>query len=150
MTISVRKTGADSFAVTVGHATATVDGNGLKSLLLQITQILMPGANLGASPRQNATDVAARLKRANDVGVQALIRAVEHDDILVLLKVGENDRDLTRKLYDNMSERMRKMCVEDMLFKFKEGIADETVGAAMGRVGRKAADLEVAGTLTYE
>ena len=146
MSISVRKTGADTFTVTLGHATTTVDGHGLKSLLLQITQVLMPGSNLGASPR----DVVARLKKANDVGVQALIRAVDHDDVLVLLKIGENDRDLTQKLYDNMSERMRKMCVEDMLFKFKEGIEDDLIGTAMGRIGRKAADLEVAGTLSYE
>lgn len=149
MAISVDRTGSDTYRLTIDRVEATVDGNGLKALLLQITQILLPGAHLGGAPRQRAREVLGRIKTANDVGLQALIRVVDHDDVLVLLKVGESDSTVMERLYANMSERMRKMCVEDMLFKFKDGIGDDVIGEAMGRIGRKAADLEIAGTLTY-
>lgn len=150
MTISVHKTGADAFAVTIGDTRVTLNASDLRALLLEITQVLLPGANPGASPRHQASDLLARLKRASDIGLQALIRTVHHDDVLVLLKIGERDEVLRRKLYANMSERKRKMCVEDMLFKFKDGVAEDLVGETMGRLGRAAANLEVDGHLTYE
>jgi hypothetical protein len=151
MDISVTKTGADAYTLRLGTEHLTLDGRGLKALLLQITQVLMPGAAASAQAAIKAGDFMGRLRGASDKGLQALMLAVQHDDVLVLLKAAERDPDLRDRLYANMSERSRKMCVEDMLFKFRDGVVPEgSFDAAMARLNQAARRLEAEGALTYE
>lgn len=151
MDISVKKTGADAYTLRLGTDQLTLDGRGLKALLMQITQVLMPGAAASAQAAVKAGDFMGRLRAASDKGLQALMLAVQHDDVLVLLKAAERDPDLRDRLYANMSERSRKMCVEDMLFKFRDGaVPESSFDAAMARLSQAARRLEAEGTLTYE
>ena len=73
-------------------------------------------------------------------------RIADHGDVLVLLKTAEGDGELLGKLYGNMSERSRKMCEEDLDFKFKESFPDADAEMAIGRLSEAANELEKRGT----
>ena len=60
----------------------------------------------------------------------------------MLLKSAEDNRELLAKLYGNMSERSRKMCEEDLEYRFKESIPDADVEKAIGRLAEAANELE--------
>ena len=92
----------------------------------------------------------AKLKFAEDSGIQALMRRASHDDILVLLRASERDVALKKKLYSNMSENSIKIYVEDLVFQFRQGLPDYRLDEAMTRLLKIAESLAKDGTLNFE
>ena len=62
----------------------------------------------------------------------------------------ENDDELRRKLFHNMSDTSRKIFLEDLDFKFRDEIADSVVRAAIDRLERVVEDLEADGRPVFE
>ena len=122
----------------------------LKSLLIQITRLLSPASELTKSGVERRKEFIRHIKNANDVGLQKFLLAADHEDVLILLKVAENDKALLKKFYGNMSERSRKICIEDLIYKYEDDVSAAQVTAVIGRLGAIAKDLENGGTLVYE
>ena len=150
MKISVKKVAPDGYALNIDDAELALDGADLKTLLVEIVRILAPTADVGKTAADPARDFLRHIKNANDVGLQKFLLAADHDDVLVLLKVAEDDKALLRKFYSNMSERSRKIFIEDLAYKFREDVPEFRITAAISRLVGVAKELEGDGTLVYE
>lgn len=150
MKISVTKAAPDVYVLTIDETEVALDGSALKTLLVEVTRVLAPTADIAATDEDRARNFARRIKNANDMGIQKLLLVCDHDDLLVLLKLGEQDKALLRKFYGNMSDRLRKIFAEDLAFKFKDGVPRGRIRDAVDRLSRTARDLEGEGTLVYE
>ena len=136
---------AVSFDGTV-HTLTTRD---LKILMLESVKVLAPGALPTLSPLDEAHALGARLKTANDPGVQKFIMGAGDDDIAIFLKCTEDDPDLQDKLFANMSERKHKMLSEDLQYRFHDDISDEDLSTAVMKLSALASQLQSEGTLEF-
>lgn len=148
MKIMLKRAGSDAYKLSLGEADIVLGMDDLRKLFIQVAKILVPGSTFtrGLFPKR---EFMMKMRGANDIGVQALLQMADHDDLLLLLKAGEDDDALTQKLFSNMSENSRKMFAEDLQYKFKEGIPEADVQSAIGRIWETAQDLEADGRLTY-
>ena len=148
MDITVTKTGDDAYTVSIGDTRVVLGGNDLKRLLREGAKHLAPTpaeeANLEGLEEKTARFISL-IKAADDIKIQKLLGIAAPGDVLVLLKAAEADGELLGKLYGNMSERSRKMCEEDLDFKFKEIVPDADLEAAIGRLSEAANELEKQG-----
>lgn len=148
MKIGITKDG-DGFVLALDAARVRLGEADMRTLLVQVTQALVPGADLGLSAEARAREFMERLKRANGPGIQTLLRVAAEDDILVLLKAGEGDRAFLDKLYGNMSDKSRRMFAEDLAFKFPDSVTQPDVAKAVGRLMRIVDELEKKGSLSF-
>ena len=118
MKVYVTRASENTYEIVFGDQSVSVSINDLKLLLLEVTRVLAPSGGIKKSNKVQASDLIDRLKLADDVSVQKFIVAMGEDDILIFLKYAEEDAVLLKKLYDNMSERSRKMHAEDIAYKF--------------------------------
>ena len=150
MKISVKEAAPDVYALILDDAEFALDGADLKTLLMEIIRILAPTSDVGKTAADRARDFLRHIKYANDVGLQKFLLGADHDDVLVLLKVTEGDKALSQKLYSNMSERSRKIFIEDLTYKFREAVSESRITAATKRLVGVAKELEGDGSLVYE
>jgi hypothetical protein len=150
MKITAKKAVPDVYSISFDDTESALEGNDLKSLLIQITRLLSPASDGARSGEDRRKEFIRHIKNADDVGLQKFLLAADHEDILILLKVAENDKALLKKFYANMSERSRKICIQDLVYKYKDGVSAAQVTAIIGRLGAIAKDLEIEGTLVYE
>ena len=150
MKISAKKAASDVYSISFDDTEIALEGNDLKSLLVQISRLLSPASELARSGEERRKEFVRQIKSADDVGLQKFLLAADREDVLILLKVAEDDKALLKKFYGNMSERSRKICIEDLVYKYKDGVSAAQVTAAIDRLGAIAKDLENEGTLVYE
>jgi hypothetical protein len=150
MKISVKQAAPDVYALILDDAEFALDAADLKTLLVEIIRILAPTSDVGKTAADRARDFLRHIKNANDVGLQKFLLGADHDDVLVLLKVTEDDKALSQKLYSNMSERSRKIFIEDLTYKFREAVSESRIAAATKRLVGVAKELEGDGSLVYE
>ena len=150
MKISVKKAAPDVYALNLDDTELAFDGDELKTLLVEITRILAPAADVGKSASDRARDFLRHIKNANNVGLQKFLLAADHDDVLALLKVAEDNKALLRKFHSNMSDRSHKIFVEDLAYAFREEGGETRMTAAINRLVSLAKELEDDGTLVYE
>ncbi len=149
MKISLDKTGGDEYALRFDDTEVILDGDQVKHLLMAVMKTLAPGELVG-NESSRAKDFIERIKTASDVGIQKLLLVAEHDDMLMLLKSGQDDQALQDKFIANMSDKLHKIFEEDLLYQFTDGVPEVQLLQAVGRLIEKAAELEEEGTLTYE
>jgi len=149
MKITVREDGGDAYTASFDGIEIRLDGRDLKELLVQATQLLAPSSAVAQQADAHRRDFMARLSGADDVGVQAFIQSADHEDIVVLLKVAEQEGELRQKLFHNMSDTSRKIFLEDLEYKFKNEAADSIVHAALDRLERVVEELEADGLQIY-
>lgn len=149
MKITVTKNEQGAIVIAFDETKVTLNGAETKTLLLGITKILLPEGAMGKSAAQRADEFIQRIKAANDLGIQKFLRVAEHDDLLVLLKIGEGDTDLAGRVYGNMTEKSHKIFAEDLAYRFEAGVSDEELGKAIARLTVVARDLENEGTLQF-
>lgn len=148
MKISVGKTPEGAIVLAFDGTQVSLNMAETKVLLLELTKVLLPqGAAIAPNPGAKAEALAGRIKGANDLGIQKLLRVADHDDLLVLLKYGEKDAALTNKIYGNMTAKSRKIYAEDMAYRFKEGLPEDLLGKATSRLSAAVRDLEGEGAL---
>ena len=146
MDITVTKTGDDAYTVSIGDNDLVVNENDLKRLLRAGAKYLAPSPKEEASLEEKTARFVRRIMAADDIRIQKLLGIADHGDVLVFLKTAEGDKELLGKLYGNMSERSRKMCEEDLDFKFKDSVPDADVETAIQRLSEAASELEKQGT----
>ncbi len=150
MKISVKKAAPDVYSLLFDDTEIAVDEKEIKNFLLQIIRVLHPGSDAAQSAEERASEFMRHIKNANDLGIQKLLRVAKHDDILVLLKIAENDEITLSKFFGNMTETSKKIIAEDLDFQFRDDIPGATIKEAIDRLARIAKDLEGEGTLIYE
>lgn len=150
MKIEVKQAAPDVFSLTFDGHEFALEGRDLKNLLLQVTKVLAPGLTAAKPPEDRTREFLRHLKNANDIGIQKFLMSSDQKDVLVLLKVAENDQPMLDKCYRNMSERVRKILAEDLVYKFKNGISTGQINTAFTRLMETADSLEKSGTLIYE
>lgn len=159
MKISVKKVTPDTFSLGFDDVTVALDEVEIRTLLLQLTRLISPElaarrARHMANGGGNEPDYRAfmrRLRVANDIGIQALLRSVATDDTLILLKLGEKSEVLQKKLFSNMSDKSAQMFTEDLSYKFPDDmVPDNMARTALKRIMEEAKKLENKGTLTFE
>jgi hypothetical protein len=146
MDITVTKTGDDAYTVTIGDTDLVLDENDLKRLLREGAKHLAPAPKEEPSLEEKTARFVRRIKAADDIRIQKLLGIADHGDVLVLLKTAEGDKELLGKLHGNMSERSRKMCEEDLDFKFKDSVPDADVETSIQRLSEAANELEKQGS----
>jgi hypothetical protein len=150
MKIVVKQAAPDVFSLTFEDTEIPLEGRDLKNLLLQVTKVLAPGGATVKNPEDKAKEFVRHIKTANDIGIQKFLMTADQGDILVFLKVTEDDQAIKDKLYGNMSDRLGKILAEDIAYKFKDGVSTGQASASTGRLMALAEDLEKSGTLVYE
>jgi len=149
MKISFTKSSENTFDIAFGDQTISLGTDDLKSLLMEVTRVLMPGGNQNKGSDSQASDLISRIKSADDVSIQKFILTINEDDILILLKYAEDDAAFLKKFNSNMSERSRKMHAEDMAYKFQNGIPAGELKTAVSRLLKTTQKMEEDGSLTY-
>jgi flagellar motor switch protein FliG len=80
---------------------------------------------------------------------EALLSEVDPDDLLVVLKLTEEDAAFQKKVFDNMSAKKAKMCREDLEFRMAEPPPDWEANLAIERVMVTARRLSQNDRLTF-
>ena len=148
MKISVAKKEGEAISISFDETVITLNEAETKTLLLELTKVLIPEGTLTKSPTQMAEELAAKIKGGNGLGIQKLLRVAEHDDLLVLLKYGEEDDKLKAKIFGNMTEKSRKIFSEDLAYRFQDGVAETELGKSINRLSVITQELEEEGTFT--
>ena len=149
MKISVKKTQNGVYAIAFDDVTHTLTTKDLKILLMEAVRSLTPGAVSSVTPSEEAHDLAGRLKKADDPGLQKFLMSITDDDVLIFLKSTEDDQALHDKLFANMSERKHIMLAEDLEYRFVDGIDEEELGDAVIRLIEVANRLHNDGILEF-
>ncbi len=148
MDISVNQRNDEIFELVFDEAVIPISIGDMERLHYQLSKILRPTTVREKKARHQA--FLAKLKFAEDSGIQALMRRSAHDDILVLLHASESNVTLKKKLYSNMSENSKKIYVEDLVFQFRQGLPDYRLDEAMTRLLKIAESLAKDGTLKFK
>ena len=148
MDISVNHCDDETFELVFDETVIPISIGDMECLHYQLSKILRPTTVREKKARHQA--FLAKLKFAEDSGIQALMRGADRDDILVLLHASEKDVTLKRKLYGNMSENSMKIYVEDVVFQFRQGLPDYRFDEAMTRLLKTAERLAKDGTLNFK
>jgi len=148
MKIEGNRVNQDQFEIVIDDQRLTLDTDGLARLNQEIGDLLDPAARIQRAERYER--LLARLRSANNTGIQALLRTAAHDDILVLLHSSEDKTELHTKLYGNMSDNSVKLYMEDLLFQFREGVPEYRFDAATLRLIETAETLVGEGALNFD
>lgn len=149
MKISARRADDGAFTLKFDQTEVVLSVADLKTLLLQVTRLLTPDAmKADANALEQAGKLADTLKGATDIEVQAFIQAAGEDDILVLLKLAEEDEPLLEKLYGNMTDNMRTLFEEDLGFKYGDGVPDGPAKTAIREMNNTLRALAADGRFT--
>jgi len=131
MQVQALKDENGNFLLSFDDTMVTLDSSNLKRLLVEIIQAY---SSKGVSSRFNPAEFFERLKQADDVSIQTLIQSSEQDDVIALVKVSEKDKELRKKLFDNMSDNSRKNFEEEVEFRYKDETKEEQINAALLRL----------------
>ena len=145
MKIIFKSVSEDVYSLSFDEIEIVLEGENIKDLLLQITNILIPIYGGADNAERKAKELTRLMKGADDLCIQKIIGLASEDDILVFLKTIEEDEALLNKFYSNMSERLRKMIVEDLSYKFKGDESEHIDTSAFGRMIKIVKDLEEKG-----
>ena len=149
MKITVTRPNPSRFELRFDDTTVVLDGSETKTLLLELTKHLVPGNRPASAQENRFRSFARKLCQADDVGVQTLLLKADADDILVILKAGEDDSQLRGRIYANMTEKARIIAEEDLRYKFREGVGEDRITAATERIERIVKDLVEDGVLRF-
>lgn len=147
MKIFVKNVAEDGYSLSFDGVEVVLDEENIKDLLLQITKIMLPIYGGADNAERKAKELTRLMKSADDIGIQKVIGISREDDIVVFLKTVEEDEELLNKFYGNMSERLRKMIVEDLNYKFNEDEPEDIDASAFVRLIKIAKDLRERGLL---
>lgn len=148
MAVEVKKVAGDNIEITVDDQRLTVDPKNARVILAHLAQIIRPET---ASQRSEGTaKFLNQLRNASDSGIQGLLRSADHDDVLVLLKLAEEDTTLRTKLYGNMTPKSAQLYAEDLEFKFQAELPGILVEDAVHRLIQTANELIENGTLKFK
>lgn len=139
MGVTVTKLADERYQILFGDNRIDVSAEDIEHLHSQLLEILRPETVV--EKQNHHKEFLAQLLRANDSGIQALLRIADHDDAVLLLTACEDDPALKKKLYGNMTENAIKMFVEDMTFLMRDGVSAYKFDKAISRLIKSVEDL---------
>ncbi len=147
MDVTVNKITDETYEILFGENRVEVSAQDLEHLHFQLSFILRP--ETVAEKQSRHKEFLDQLVYANDSGIQSLLRVADHDDVVILLTICEEDEALKKKLYRNMTENAIKMFVEDMMFFMREGVPKYKFDEAMTRLIKSVEELTEKGSLVF-
>lgn len=147
MSISVRKLENEKFRLTINGHEVILDGPAYRALVEDMAALLDKPDGLGSD--DETRKFLLNIRRGSDVGVQALLRVAEHEDVLALLKASEKDERAHKKLFANMGETSRKIFVEDVSFRYANGVPAGEINNAIHRLCTTVREIEKEGTPVF-
>ena len=153
MKIHAKQVAPGVYSVSFGETEVILEGSEVKTLLMQLMQVLTPGKDgvpVISKDETRRLDFLKHIKNANNVGIQKLLLVADHHDLLTLLKSTEEDAAMHEKFFSNMSDNNAKMFEEDLSFEFREGLPDKRRRDGLDRLIKLTRDLEMDGDLEFE
>lgn len=154
MKINAREVAQNVYSVSFGETEIILQGSEVKTLLMQLMQILAPGGTdaetIANTQDRKRLEFMNKITNANDVGIQKLMLIADHQDLLALLKSTEDNTAIHAKFFGNMSVNNAKMFNEDLTYEFRDGLSDKRRREALDRLIKQAHELELDGDLVYE
>jgi len=147
VSVSVRRMENERFQLSIDGHEVILDGPSYRALVEDMTAILRTPDGRGSD--DETRDFLLNIRRGSDVGIQALLRVAEHDDVLALLKASEKDERAHTKLFANMGEVSRKIFVEDVSFRYAKGVPAGEINNAIHRLGTTIREIEKEGTPVF-
>lgn len=147
MTISVRRLENDKFHLSVNGNDVVLDGPEYRSLVTDMTALLRRPDGRGSD--NETREFLFNIRRGSDAGIQALLLVADHDDVVALLKASEMDEKAHNKLLANMGETSRKIFVEDVSFRYANGIPDGELNNAIHRLSATVREIEKDGMSVF-
>lgn len=147
MSVSVRRLENDQFHLSIHGHDVILDGAAYRVLVEDMMALMDRPDGLGSD--DETRDFLLEIRRGSDVGIQALLRVADHDDILALLKASEKDTRAHKKLFDNMGDTSRKIFTEDLSFRYARGVPDGEINNAIHRLSATIREIEKEGTPVF-
>jgi len=147
MSISVRRLENDKFHLSINGNDVVLDGPAYRSLVAEMTALLRKPDGRGSD--DETREFLLNIRRGSDVGIQALLLVADQDDVVALLKASEKDEKAQTKLLANMGETSRKIFVEDVNFRYANGIPDGELNNAIHRLSATVREIEKDGVLVF-
>jgi len=147
MSVSVRRLENEQFHLSIHGHDVILDGPAFRALVEDMAALLDRPDGLGSDDETRA--FLLNIRRGSDVGVQALLRVADHDDVLALLKASEKDQRAHKKLFENMGETSRKIFTEDLVFRYANGVPAGEINNAIHRLSATVRDIEKEGTPVF-
>ncbi len=105
MSVSVRRLENEKFQLSIDGHDVILDGPAYRALAEDMVALLRTPDGRGSD--DETQNFLLNIRRGSDVGIQALLRVADHDDVLALLKAVEKDERAYDKLFANMGEVSR-------------------------------------------
>lgn len=140
MGISVRRMENDKFHLSINGNDIVLNGPEYRSLVADMTAILRKPDGRGSD--DETREFLFNIRRGSDVGIQALLLVADHEDVVALLKASEQDEKAQKKLLVNMGETSRKIFVEDVTFRYANGVPDGEINNAIHRLSATVREIE--------
>lgn len=147
MSVSVRRLEDDKFQLSIDGNEVILDAPAYRALTEDMAALLLTPDGLGSD--DETRNFLLNIRRGSDVGIQALLRVAEHDDVLALLKAAEKDERAYDKLFANMGDVSRKIFTEDMLFRYAKGVPAGEINNAIHRLSTTVREIEKEGTEVF-
>lgn len=147
MSISVRRLENDKFHLSINGNDVVLDGPAYRSLVADMTALLRKPDGRGSD--DETREFLLNIRRGSDVGIQALLLVADQEDVVALLKASEKDEKAQTKLLANMGETSRKIFVEDVNFRYANGIPDGELNNAIHRLSATVREIEKDGVLVF-
>ncbi len=147
MSVSVRRLENDRFHLSIHGHDVILDGPSYRALVEDMSALLERPDGLGSD--DETAEFLFNVRRGNDVGIQALLRVAEHEDVLALLKASEKDDLARKKLVKNMGRNSRKIFSEDVTFRYANGVPDGEINNAIHRLSATVREIEKEGTPVF-
>lgn len=140
MSISVRRLENDKFHLSINGNDVVLDGAAYRTLVTDMTALLRKPDGRGSD--NETSEFLFNIRRGSDVGIQALLLVADHDDVVALLKASEKDEIAQKKLLANMGETSRKIFVEDVTYRYANGVPDGELNNAIHRLSATVREIE--------
>jgi len=158
MKINAKQVAPDVYSVSFGGTEVILQGNEVKTLLMQLMHVMAPtGADADveiavavSKEDKSRKEFLSRIRTANDVGIQKFLLVADHNDLLALLKSTEGNASLHDKFFSNMSDNNAKMVNEDLTYEFRDGLPERRRRDAIDRLIKLTRELELDGDLVFE
>ena len=149
--IRVVKISAGEYELSIEENVYLLDEGDMKIMLAKVLEAYAgkPKPMAGSARHLKRKDFFKRLVTANDAGIQSILRAADHEDVLILLKINEGNDVFRGKFFLNMSPTQQKVFREDLTFKYKESPPQSKIDPAIRRLSQVCAKLEDEGLLAF-
>jgi len=140
MKISITNEAADRYTLQLGETSVTLDANELNHLSKEISRF---DQNIPSQDNESpAQHLKQWLEQATDVDIQTFLHRADHDDVVIFIKVSEQEQSVLDRIYNNMSAKSQRIFSEDVAYKYKQHVPATEIEGAIPRMDKILSELK--------